>query len=484
MTFKHLSAFVALGALSLVVACSSGNGSIVPSQSGTAPDAVHTADADASAMRADAIANAKSKITVRPATLAFTAVGAAHAKSFTIIEGKYKGKFKIVKSCSTRVKLSANSAKGPSAKIEVTPVKNVGRCVITVSDANKNTAVVDASVNLGVGPTPTPGTTPTSSPTPGATATPTPGATATPTPGHTATPVPTSTPTPTATATPTPTVTATPTPAATATPASIQNGNFATGMLAPWTPCSFVHNSYSAPVNASPAPASTVAPVQTSAPTAAISNPGANGNIVVTPPPNLNPNVVATAPPLGTYVAQAGDFSSETKGASGICQTISPDATNHYLSFWAYEGGTESSFKGADQEADILDSTGSTVQQTLFSELNCYYNPPSIGTPSFPSSKCEPNPPGTATIAYYQGGYWVQRGPYDLSAYEGQTVTLFLGVWDFFTDAGPTSFGNGMLVGNVQLTSTNAFPASFRTAPHRPLVKRAPARAHPPVHPH
>ena len=195
---------------------------------------------------------------------------------------------------------------------------------------------------------------------------------------------------------------------------------------------------------------------------------------------------MATAPPLGSYVALAGDMASEATGAAGICQQIEPDATNHYLSFWAYEGGIEYSFKSADQEADILDSTGSTIQTTLFSELNCFYDPTAIGAGSYTGSGCRPaSLGGTSAYTDWQGGYWVQRGPYDLSAYEGQTVTLFLGVWDYFSNAGPTSYGNGMYVGNVQLTSTNVFPSSFHTVRRGPIVKRPAAkRPTPPLHPY
>jgi hypothetical protein len=515
MTFKHLTAFVALGALSLVVACSGGNGSVIPGPSGVAPDSISTAPSATPESQSDAVPDTnKSPIEVVPRKLKFSKAGQKSAQHFFAIEPHYKGVFRIENACGKHLDVSPKKADGPRLKVDVSALSDIA-CVVTVIDDKDHRATVEVNVSIGTAPTPTPSTAPSATPSPHPSATPSPHPSATPSSHPTATPSshptatpsthPSATPTPTRTATPSPTSTPTPagptptpvgptptpvpptpTPVPTATPA-IHNGNFASGTLTPWTPCSFTHNSFSTPVNASPAPA--VTPAQTSPPTAALSAPGTYGNIVVTPPPNLNPNISATAPPLGSYVAETGDQNSESKGSSGICQQITPDATNHFLSFWAYEAGTESSFKGADQEADILDSTGSTVQTTLFSELNCLYDPGVVGASgTFTSSKCEPaQDGGTATSFLYQGGYWVQRGPYDLSAYEGQTVTLFVGVWDYFTDVTPypDTFGNTMFVGNVQLTSSNAFPSSFPSLKRHKAVQRAAgtSHSHPPAHP-
>jgi hypothetical protein len=472
MTHKHLSAFVALSALSLAVACSSGNGSVVPSQTGSSPDAVRAAAADASATRADAIANAKSPVKVKPATLAFTAIGKTHAKEFTIREARYKGAFRITKSCKAHVGLSETKADGPSAKIGVTPLKSIGRCVITVTDSKKNKAVVDVSVDLTTPPSPS--ASPSGAPSPSAS----PSGAPNPSVSPSTAPSPSISPS----TAPSPSVSPSTSPSPTSSPAlaAIVNGNFATGTLAGWAACSFAHTGAAA-VNPSPPPFvyATAQPSQSPTLTtpAIASITGANGTILA-PAANLNPTISATAPPLGSYVAEAGDMSSLSIGTSGICQQITPDATNHFLSFWAYEGGTEQEFKFEDQEADILDSTGATVKSTLFSELNCFYDPPAVGAGTFATSKCDPSgtatpPPGQTTLQY-QGGYWVQRGPYDLTAYVGQTVTLFIGVWNDDNDAGPTSFGNGLFVGNVQLTSTNTFPSTFN-ARHRAAVKKKPS---------
>ena len=161
-------------------------------------------------------------------------------------------------------------------------------------------------------------------------------------------------------------------------------------------------------------------------------------------------------------------MSSETKGASGLCQQITPNATNHYLSFWAYEGGTDSAFKTADQEADNPDSTGTTVQSTLFSELNCFYLPTQIGSGSFPTSKCEREPSLHGDAAVVSGRLLGPARAVRPDRVRRETVTLFVGVWDFFTDAGPTVSGNGIFIGNVQLTRrhrSRATSTATRDAP-------------------
>jgi hypothetical protein len=196
---------------------------------------------------------------------------------------------------------------------------------------------------------------------------------------------------------------------------------------------------------------------------------------VTSPPNNVNPNNPGDTPAsVGSHVALTGSANSETAGTAGICQTFTVNSVNKYLSFWAWEGGTEYKYSYGDQEADILDSTGTTLQQTLFAETNCFFDARSGGLAAFPQGNgsttqgCTPNQTtygccaGTSTYVDWQGGYWVQRGPYDLTSYVGQTVTLFIGVWDESTSAGPSNYFNLMFIGNVQLTSTNAFPSIVR----------------------
>jgi hypothetical protein len=246
----------------------------------------------------------------------------------------------------------------------------------------------------------------------------------------------------------------------------IANGNFAGGTLAPWTACSFTRPGYLTPTNASPAPVSPT-PQPTTAPfTALIPTVAAGLVAVVTPPPDLNPAVdgVASASILGSNVVFAGSQNSEVKGVAGICQQVTVPAAQPYLSFYVYEAGSEFNFKFADQEADILDSTGTTVQQLLFSELNCFDDPTTLGAVAFPTGGCVPNGTtypgfsGTSTFADYQGGYWVPRGPYNLTAYAGTTITIFIGEFDESLSAAPNKDWNGIFIGNVQMSAYPVLP--------------------------
>jgi len=284
-------------------------------------------------------------------------------------------------------------------------------------------------------------------------------------------------------------------------PVIIQNGNFSTGSLSPWTACSFARPAYTAPTNAAPTPesvstqyTSSPSPTWAPIPTATLSALA----VVVTPPPNLNPSPnplsqPTLAPPSSGEVAFTGSQSSETPGTAGICQQFTVSASQPYLSFYVYEAGNEYQFKYDDQEADILDSTGTTVQRLLFSELNCFdvpgtlgtYNPPGPSPTPYTNTGCEPNHTtfpsyngvtfnGTSTFTDWQGGMWVPRGPYNLSAFAGQTITLFIGMFSDSTDAAGANgnkYWNGMFVGNVQMSATPTFPASI------PGVRRAPHRA-------
>jgi hypothetical protein len=390
-SIKHLAAFGAIAALSLVVACSNGNTSGMLPNSGS------------NAFLAGAFAPAaKSPIQLSIAKLDFTELGAKHAKTFTATEKKYEGEFTLHDTCLKHVTLAPDKAKGPAAKFKVTPVSNA-TCEITVTDFHKNKALLRVVIAA-----------------------------------------------------------AKPTPSPSSSPAGIQNGNFATGSLSPgWHACTFAHSAYAAPVNPSPTPETTSAQASSTAAIAAsLLAPLAS---VTSPPGQLNPNVSVAAPSLGKYVALAGSPSSQTTGVAGICQSFVVPSNDKYLSFWAWEGGSEYDFSYADQEADILDSKGSTIQQTLFAEENCFWDPGVVGLTGYPDSGCIPAQDG-GTSSYkdwLNGGYWVQRGPYDLTAYAGQTVTLFIGAWDNDTHAGPTTYGNEIFVGNVQLTSSDAFPSSF-----------------------
>jgi len=257
--------------------------------------------------------------------------------------------------------------------------------------------------------------------------------------------------------------TPTPTPVPTATPTGapsnvVVNGNFETGSLTPWVACSYKHTPYAAAVNPSPAPAATASqpPDSDASPSPVISGGDLAPFVSVTAAPsNWNPNNLT--PPtvsMGSHSALTGSINAMINATTGICQTVTvPDSG--ILSFWVYEGGTGYNFYNGDQEAQILDSTGTTVKQTLFVELNCYYDSTNFpDSPAYNGSGCFPAAyGGTSAYVDWQGGFWTERGPYDLSSLAGQSVTLFLGTWSDQTRVGPTSYANFMFVDNVSLES-------------------------------
>lgn len=260
--------------------------------------------------------------------------------------------------------------------------------------------------------------------------------------------------------TPTPAPTATPTPEGQAN--FILNGNFETGGLFPWVACSYAHTPYAAAINPSPAPAASASqpPTSEGSPSPVISGGQLSQFVSVTPPPNnFNPNNLSTPSNLGSYSALTGSLNAQINATTGICQTVVvPPAAS--LTFWVYEGGTAYNFYNGDQEAQILDSTGTNVVQTLFVELNCYYDSTNFPSePAYAASGCFPSAyGGTSAYTDWQGGFWTERGPYDLSSLAGQTVTLFLGTWTNQTHAGPTSYANFMFVDNVDLAGTGTAP--------------------------
>jgi hypothetical protein len=467
MKMKHLSAFVTLVALSLVAACSSGSGGVVPGASGITPAGASSAATEA---QSDTAAAKASPIKLDPASLTFSLAGAMKSKRVVVTEAKYDGKFRITDTCRKHVLVSLKDAQGPKGSIVVTPVSAIASCTITVSDTEKNHAAVNVSIRTGVIPTATPSTSPSPTPTSSTTATPSANPSVSPTVN------PSTSPTTSPSTAPT-------TSPSTAPGQVIANGNFSTGDLSGWNRCSFSHAGYTAAVNPSPTPAGTGTQIATSPiPALTLST---YGNSVGTPPPNLNANNSGAIPAAITgKAAMTGDQNSEESGNAGICQTFTVPAGTQYLSFYAYEGGSEYSFKYADQEADVLDSTGTTLKQTLFAEDNCFWDPGQVGATGYLNNGCIPDADGSISSHQdWQGGYWVQRGPYDLSAYAGQSITLFLGVWDEDTDNSPDpdTYSNEMWVTNVQMSSSDTFPTSYPFARHRAIQRRAPSTNH--VHP-
>jgi hypothetical protein len=154
------------------------------------------------------------------------------------------------------------------------------------------------------------------------------------------------------------------------------------------------------------------------------------------------------------------------------------------LSFNVFEGGNDS-FTNSDVEVDVYPSTAwatstngalttSVPAATLMAEDNCYDNlqnnklyltsPFGSGThapvvnaryawcPYTPGGAA----PGGGTISL--GGYWYSR-TFDASAYEGSSVTLFLGIWRSAGGgtgtASSPAYYNYAYFDNVRLTGTN-----------------------------
>lgn len=278
------------------------------------------------------------------------------------------------------------------------------------------------------------------------------------------------------------------------TVSAVTNGAFVNGSTG-WTPCSYGRSGLPAPVNAATPLSNTPEPAQT-APAETPVPAGSLPPITTTAPPandNPSPNPPdiafgATAPPaLGNSVALAGTINASTvaypKGTFGMCQQIAVPAGAAYLSFWVWEGGSEYTFKYADQEAVILDSTGTTVQETLFAEQDCYLHPsgatpPGIwgGTGVNTTSGCWPSQYGGDVDGYMnwiQGGFWAQRGPFNLATYAGQTVTLFLGNWSNYADSA-SYYAQFMYVGSVQMTGSSTFPTTGPLTKGRTLTVALP----------
>ena len=128
-------------------------------------------------------------------------------------------------------------------------------------------------------------------------------------------------------------------------------------------------------------------------------------------------------------------------GANGICQTFTVP-TSAVLTMYVNEGGSDTGLKYADQEADLVSSSGVTTN--LFLELN---DPPNAGNSGYTDS----------------GGTWEERGPFNLTAAPynftpGQSLTLFIGAFD----SDPSKYyGVYVFVGEATVTGTTT-PASKR----------------------
>lgn len=109
-----------------------------------------------------------------------------------------------------------------------------------------------------------------------------------------------------------------------------------------------------------------------------------------------NASVTTARAHSGSYSELAGsETSGEVTGSSGLCQQITVPSGGQ-ITFWVYQGATETNTAVSDQEGDLLDAYGNTVYN-FYTTLN------------------------TSTG-------WTQMTA-DLSAYAGQTLWLYFGIY-------------------------------------------------------
>ncbi len=311
------------------------------------------------------------------------------------------------------------------------------------------------------------------------------------------------------------------------TVSAIKNGNFAQGMSS-WTPCTYAHTAQAAGTNATQiiesgtpsyatvqtaqigataSPVGTTAPAPTTTPLSNFVTPIASPNI----PVNDNPGYptagsvevqlagVASGAPttytidtpgtypslLGTEVMLLGNLNASTNpnpaGTFGMCQTITVPASVPYLSMYVLEGGEYYKSNENDQEVAVFPTStltnGYIVTGTptyLFLEWNCYLDESYLGwgTGESASNSCL-NTDTTAGSNWYLGGSWQPRGPYNLSSYAGQQVTLFIGIWAYYSNYGTSDakYNEFMYVGNVQMTANGtSIPSSGPLVRTRPMT--------------
>jgi len=174
---------------------------------------------------------------------------------------------------------------------------------------------------------------------------------------------------------------------------------------------------------ASPSPAPSPSASATSTPTAgnAVANPGFETGALAPWTTLGNASITTTNPHSGTYAAFAGTSAApEVKGLSGVEQTVTIPSGGKLSVF--LRGVSNDSITYADQEADLLDSTGATVFQCYKVLLNAA---------TYAQQSC------------------------DVSAYAGRSLTLFIGV----NGNGYANAYVGATIDDVVLSGTGVSPA-------------------------
>ena len=94
----------------------------------------------------------------------------------------------------------------------------------------------------------------------------------------------------------------------------------------------------------------------------------------------------------------------------------------------------------------IQDHQPGRARHTYFAQTNCYNNLDSSGGAATTGSCATPVPAQPPTS---RGGQWWRKGPYDLSAYAGQNVTIMVGS---FSGSTSTGYYNYLFVDDVSLS--------------------------------
>ncbi len=109
---------------------------------------------------------------------------------------------------------------------------------------------------------------------------------------------------------------------------------------------------------------------------------------------NVNASITTARAHGGRFAQKSGSSAGEPNGDEGVCQAVVVPPGGK-LTFWVYQYSNEPDSAYAYQEAQLFDANGKTVEQLY------------------------------QTVSNTNG--WVQQS-YDLAAYTGQTLYLYVGV--------------------------------------------------------
>ena len=247
--------------------------------------------------------------------------------------------------------------------------------------------------------------------------------------------------------TPTPVPTPSPTPAPSSTDVLTDSGFESGGFAAGWSKCSIPRVVVGSTASPLPTPFPTVAPGSVGAVIISASSPP----FVESPNPSVTPAIHSGSYAALTYsgAGAATVYGGGPAGLNGVCQTFTVP-TDAVLNMYVNEGASDTGLKYADQEADIVTSSGTVIN--LFQEL---YG-------------LEPG----------GGGDWESRGPFALTAAPynltpGESVTIFAGSFDSDPSA---KYGVYMFVDDVTVIGTVPAAGAVRKPAARQYFVQPPGR--------